>query len=221
MKLTCYSMMDYDRSCQRLLTTFRPRCLFGDLSEQFPEDLENNICAQQTRLRKEFEDFKGTCRRRKQEKDELTLGFQLLVEELAEQTQWQWPTRATCSIRSEVLLPQKVDLQPPLDKDDIWLEAISPSCVNWSKQGKRMRWLGEESLPVILWAISMRQQSRLPHRVMLECVPDFDLGWLTTLSGGALRFEACELAPYDEGMLVTGPRLWAASACHGVRLSTF
>ena len=140
MKLTCYSMTDYDKTCQRLLKTFRPRCLFGDLSEQFPQDLENKIRAQQTRLRNEFEDFQGTCLQKKQEKDELTLGFRLLVEELAEQTQWQWPTRATCSIRSEGLRPQKADLQPPLDKDDIWLEAISPSYVNWSKQDKRMRW---------------------------------------------------------------------------------
>ena len=176
MKLTCHSMTDYDKTCQRLLKTFRPRCLFGDLSEQFPEDLENNIRAQQTRLRNEFEDFQGTCLQKKQEKDELTLGFRLLVEELAEQTQWQWPTRAICSIRSDGLLPQEADLHPPLDKDDIWLEAISPSCVNWSKQGKRMGWLGEQSLPMILYAIGMRQRSRLPHLVMLECVPDFDLG---------------------------------------------
>ena len=212
MKLTCYSMTDYDKTCQRLLKTFRPRCLFGDLSEQFPQDLENKIRAQQTRLRNEFEDFQGTCLQKKQEKDELTLGFRLLVEELAEQTQWQWPTRAICSIRSDGLLPQEADLHPPLDKDDIWLEAISPSCVNWSKQGKRMGWLGEQSLPMILYAIGMRQRSRLPHLVMLECVPDFDLAWLTTLSGGALRFQVCELAPYDEGLPVTGPRLWAASA---------
>ena len=82
---------------------------------------------------------------------------------------------------------------------------------DFSRQGKRLGWLGAESVATVMWATSQRF-NRTADLVMLECVPDFDYLWLQTLSGGKLAFDVCVLVPYDGGLPVTGPRLWGASA---------
>ena len=93
-----------------------------------------------------------------------------------------------------------------------WVEMLSPSCIHWSSQGAREGWLGAQNLPLICWAIACRQACYRPHLAMLECTPQLDLQWLSTLSKMELTWFSTKKGPRDVGVPTGGKRIWATAA---------
>ena len=102
--------------------------------------------------------------------------------------------------------------RPPSDDDSLWVELILPSCIHWSSQGGHLGWLGEANLPLIAWAIGIRDRNYTPDMICLECRLQLDLHFLKVLSGNKLSFFSSVLGPKHIGVPCCGQRVWALSA---------
>ena len=102
--------------------------------------------------------------------------------------------------------------RPPSDDDSLWVELISPSCIHWSSQGGHLGWLGEANLPLIAWAIGIRDRNYTPDMICLERTPQLDLHFLKVLSGNKLGLFSSVLGPKHVGVPCCGQRVWALSA---------
>ena len=174
-----------------------------DLLDYYDRIFLNQIATEQLRLLQEF--VQAPVCTRAETKIKCLRAFKKFVEKKAEGMVVQNTAECLCH-------DEKCPTCPEVDDKSVWAEAISPSCVNWSSQGLQHRWLGEESLPLIAWAISIRKMAHPPDMVLLECTPQLDLNWLNVLSGGRLQWRSSVLGPMHVGLPVSGQRIWAVAA---------
>ena len=104
--------------------------------------------------------------------------------------------------------------RPPLYDDSLWMELISPSCIHWSAQGGHLGWLGEANLPLLAWAIGLRNDKYRPDMTCLECTPQLraELPFLRALSGDKLEWYSTVMGPKHVGVPCGGQRVWVISA---------
>ena len=209
------SVCDFDKTCKKLLTCFRPDCLYSDMLDFYPADIVERVRWRQKLFRDEL--FKFRARERPDSttfaaaKLHASNSFMEYVDKLFDVCQWK--ENSPCTLHAHdpncccPLAPENTGLQ------DVWLELVSPSCVDLSMQGVKMGWLGKASIPTIMWAGSLR--FKCPDYVMLECTPRFDLTWIEKLSRCRIKFSPAIFGLDFLGIPVTGRRLWAPGVANG------
>ena len=204
-----HAFTDYDSTCLELLKAYDVDHLFSDLLLGYAGNVVRRLTLKQTELRDQLKTFpKGS--QKSQAKRELVQEFKQFCLDLVGELE---------VAASQPCLKHGCHCLANLDvtsAEHAWVESICPSCVHWSSQGSRVGWLGHETLSLLCWAMAARVHC--PDLVFLECTPQLDLEFLTTLSGGRLQWNSAVVGPRDVGLPVAGSRVWAIATGGGGKL---
>ena len=189
-----------------MLSTYNAQHIFGDLNLAYNQSFVRSVTSKQTELRNSLERAPKDLRATIKQKNISTFKKWLLEQADQLELVMTQPCRThgcACTV------------WPELADGTVWIEGNSPSCIHWTSQGKRSKWLGAENISLIMWTIGCR--TRCPDLVFIECTKQLqaELEFLRALSGDQLKFFSTVMSPTLIGVPGAGHRVWAVASGNG------
>ena len=75
--------------------------------------------------------------------------------------------------------------------------AAGVTCIDWSKLGKKQKWLGPSAFPFLQWAVERTKS--VEDFVIVECVPNFDGELMAELFDGTFKQDDLLVSPRSQG----------------------
>ena len=215
--LVFWSCHETDKNCRAMLmqSGLRPKHMFGDIQEQLDPDAVNKMKFVIKTLSERLNEFEARCQREetvasrakqliKEETDKLNMRCMQKLQQICSKE------FVAGSDRREgwcFVCQQHCPYDPPMTGLDSRLELGGNSCISFSPQGSRMRWLHFQSVPCAIW------MSRSEHRnidfLVQECSHCFNTEscmecFFSPANGW--QSHVVTLSPVDVSVPMTRPR---------------
>ena len=107
-----------------------------------------------------------------------------------------------CSLHGDPSLPRRGS------RTELW--GGGNCCQAWSSIGQQTRWLGDATIPLIIWIANIKSASG-PDVLVQECTKRFDVTTFRKLLGSAFKVMERTLCPTELGLPVRRERKWTIS----------
>lgn len=192
----------------------RPRHIFGDILDRISRKTHDQLFSIYHKAEQRFEkgckglENRDGASRAKEEAKRLgaALGAEMMSEMINVMKHIKFP-----EARQAKCYKHSGDVGPgcPLHFNNVGnafmtIYIAGTTCTSFSRMGAQKKWLAMPSLVFIVWAFDTL--AALPHLIVHECTPAFELGLLVTIFGALYQICSNVFSPMDLGVPCSRPR---------------